>query len=423
MVSKRPAEPVSIPLFGCTRDRYPRQMLVCALQYHQHVSRTQRAPLHRQRRLRRFLIRHRHLLSLPHNAPPRYIPNTTPTSPAPAAPHSSPPRASFQCRPSPLLTPALGTHYEHDAHDQRRALSLRQSFAHAIHVAYPFTATVFSAAPLSAQSQALSCSASMARPTPSVRNTRCRVDLPSPLDVCTYLGTVPSTICVGSMRPEHSPSPTPRVHSSPPRGAVGHERRDEDKDEDGNGGEFVRKPAPAAWVAPGTELQRSVDKLKVDADAHAHPKRAHRGAELAAYEVTLVGARHGRAGRGYEEHGVCAQARAHQRRREHADTMSTPGTAPPLQARTLRPRTSNKKAVGYASTGLFSFSFDHSFSPSRAASFSKNFDTYFGRILCLKARPNMTAQCGAAVTRCSGFSSQGNEAVWSFLGPGQWGRR
>jgi hypothetical protein len=170
----------------------------------------------------------RALSSSPSHAPPpstvftarhaaACIPNTTPTSTAPAAVvlHRArrvrrlPARPAHpQRRPNPPLKTRPGTHHEHGAH--------------AMHVACPCPATVFSAAPPSAQRQVLSRSASTPRTT-SVRSIRCSCS-PSPtpfrrvparthylqrrsaltarLTACTYLGTIPSTTCV---RHGHSP--------------------------------------------------------------------------------------------------------------------------------------------------------------------------------------------------------------------------
>ncbi|KAJ7363017.1 hypothetical protein DFH08DRAFT_329173 [Mycena albidolilacea] len=187
--------------------------------YPQHVPRLQRAP-------RSFLIAGAVFVAFScatttvftarHAA--AYIPNTTPTSTAsaPAAFHRArrvrrlPARPAHpQRRPNPPLKTRPGTHHEHGAH--------------AMHVAYPCPATVFSAALPSAQRQVLSHSASMPRTT-SVRSTRCSCS-PSPTPFrpvparthhlqrgsaltarrtgCTYLGTVPSTTCVrhGHSRP------------------------------------------------------------------------------------------------------------------------------------------------------------------------------------------------------------------------------
>ncbi|KAJ7363042.1 hypothetical protein DFH08DRAFT_1025653 [Mycena albidolilacea] len=171
------------------------------LQYHpQHVPRLQRAP-------RSFLIAGAVFVALSYA--------TTNYSPAAAALHRArrirrlPARPAHpQRRPNPPLKTCPSTHHEHDEH--------------AMHVAYPCPATVFSAAPPSAQRQVLSRSASMPR-TPSVRSTRCscsplptpfrpvparthhpqrRSALPVRLTACTYLGTVSSTTCV---RHGHSP--------------------------------------------------------------------------------------------------------------------------------------------------------------------------------------------------------------------------
>ncbi|KAJ7819263.1 hypothetical protein B0H14DRAFT_1358541 [Mycena olivaceomarginata] len=145
------------------------------------------------------------------------IPNTTPTSTAPAAAalHRArrvrrlPARPALpQRRPNPPLKTRPGTHHEHDVH--------------AMHVACPCPVTVFSAAPPSAQRQVLSRSASMPcttayaaraaavlhHPTPFRRvparthHLQRRSTLTARLTAGTDLGTVPSTTCV---RHGHSP--------------------------------------------------------------------------------------------------------------------------------------------------------------------------------------------------------------------------
>ncbi|KAJ7720076.1 hypothetical protein B0H14DRAFT_3900798 [Mycena olivaceomarginata] len=149
----------------------------CALWYHpQYVPRPQRAP-------RSFLIAGAAFISFsyatiycPHpstHAAGR-IPTTTPTSPAPAA------AALHRAH-------RVRTHHKHDTHHRRCPLSLRQPFpiAHAIYVASPFAANVFSVAPPSAQSQHTLQLLPIIRAAfvPSLRaRTTHSVDLPSPLD-------------------------------------------------------------------------------------------------------------------------------------------------------------------------------------------------------------------------------------------------
>ncbi|KAF8196386.1 hypothetical protein K438DRAFT_1968102 [Mycena galopus ATCC 62051] len=124
--------------------------------------------------------------------------------------------------------PDLGTHYEHDAH--------------AMHVAYPCAATVFSGAPPSARNHVLSCSASMTRTTTSARCTRCS----SPITRITFIPSPrPLTICAA--RPRHA---QPRQRRSarlpcpaPPRTSV-------------------QSPAPSACAADIPHSLRCIDRIR-----------------------------------------------------------------------------------------------------------------------------------------------------------------
>ncbi|KAJ7748230.1 hypothetical protein B0H14DRAFT_3167122 [Mycena olivaceomarginata] len=122
------------------------------------------------------------------------IPNMTPTSPAPAAaapprtPRSSPPRASDHL--SAVPNPPLKTRPRH-APRTRRARHARR---------LPIRLTVFSAAPLSAQRQMLSRSASMTRTTTLRSSARCSCS-PSLTPPSSCLRARLPTICGVDSRP------------------------------------------------------------------------------------------------------------------------------------------------------------------------------------------------------------------------------
>ncbi|KAJ7855496.1 hypothetical protein B0H14DRAFT_3449021 [Mycena olivaceomarginata] len=186
----------------------------------------------------RLPIRYHHLPSLPLDGPLGRIPNTTPTAPAlsAAALHprpSPPPRPRHpQRHPTPPLKPDPGTHHERDAHNERRAQSLRQSFAVA---------------------HAMRCDRLQYRPTHMQHTLQLFPNHPRhfrPVPACVPpLSTAPSTTCVRSVRHKYSPPPTPR-HRIP-----------------AHCDHLLRGSHPSTCSA------RS-NPHKVDADAHAHPRRA-----------------------------------------------------------------------------------------------------------------------------------------------------
>ncbi|KAJ7710065.1 hypothetical protein B0H14DRAFT_3902791 [Mycena olivaceomarginata] len=179
--------------------------------------------------------------------------------------------------------------------------------------------------------------------------TICSADLPSPLDspACTYLGTVPSATCV---RREYSPSPTPhpshprpprrssarshrstpaprRTLMSPPRCALCHERQGRGRG-GGGGWEFARR---RGWCRARGASARSTSSR------WTRPRMCTPSTHTVELSPWLA--------KGHSEERDMDERGADRRdtgsalkRARINDAESTPGTAPPPQARTASPR-------------------------------------------------------------------------------------